>query len=170
MIRIVYTASNTLFGKVIRYLTNSKVSHVMIQYSSDLWGGEWVAEATLPMVCKMPAEKARRNVVTEFECLFDAKPALHAIRDEIGKWYDFKLIFGLGFILMLWKFLKIKIRRPLGNSKGDICSEFVAKFYKAAKLPNSGNIVPSRYYPELSLNYNLAYPELFKQIDVAKTS
>jgi len=164
MVRIVYTASDTLFGRAIRWLTNSKVSHVMIQYTSDLWGGEWVAEATLPKVCKLPAERARHNVVEEFECLFDAQPAFHAIRGEIGRWYDFRLLFGFGLILLLWKFLKIKVRRPLGNTKGDVCSEFVAKFYKAAKLKDSERIVSAKFSPQLSLVYNLAHPEAFRRI------
>jgi hypothetical protein len=164
MIRVVYTASNTLGGKIIRRLTKSTVSHVMIQYPSQLWGGEWVAQASFPTVSLTPAERSRHNIVTEFECLFDGKFGLQGIREEIGRWYDFELLLGLGIVALLWRWLKIKVRRPFGSAQGTICSELAGKFFKASKIKDSESIDLHKFTPELSLEYTIAHPELFRQL------
>lgn len=163
MFKLVYTASDTFLGRAIRKITKSPVSHCMFQYYSELWGGDWVAQATFPTVSKTPAERSKHRVVHEFECLFDVKPGLHGIRNEFGKWYDFRLLFGLGILYFLWEIFKIKMRRPFGNTSGDLCSELFAKFYKASKLHGSKEIVPSKFTPLDSLRYNQAHPDLFRE-------
>src|SRR5512137_1618498 len=95
-VRIVFTASNTLIGKLIRWATNGRVSHVFIQYPDPLWGGEWAAEATVGGVRMVPVEKARHRVVAEYECLFDATAPLQSLWQHIGDHYDYPglLYFG----------------------------------------------------------------------------
>jgi len=155
MVKIVLTASNTFVGKAIRWITCGDVSHVMIQYGSDLWGGEWVAEAIAKGVVKIPAERARHRVVKEYKCKFDPKPGLHAIRNLIGQRYAFEGILVAGWLILLWRIFKKKINRPFKNVKGQFCSEVAAKFF---------NAVPTLPKPQLPLhtgywNFNCVSPE-----------
>ena len=155
MIKIVLTSSNSLIGKIIRWITNGDVSHVFIQYPSDLWGGEWAAEALSKGVIKRPAEKARHRVVRDYRCKFDAKPGLHAIREYIGVPYAFEGILIAGWLILLYRIFKKKIRRPLHNTSAQFCSEVTARFFDA---------VPELPKPQLPLhdgawNFNVVSPE-----------
>jgi hypothetical protein len=169
MIRVAFTASNTIVGKLIRLLTRGRVSHCIIQYPDELWGGEWVVEATLQGVRMIPAEKARHNIVAEFECLFDAAPALKKIRNEVGSPYDFQRFFVLGLALIGWRLLKLKIRKPMHSTNGNLCSEFVAKLIMVAGLDNSSCIDPESITPEELLKYCETHIEHFKQIKQLET-
>ena len=45
MIRIIFTASHNIGGRLIRWFTKGRTSHVMIQYNSRDWGEPWIVEA-----------------------------------------------------------------------------------------------------------------------------
>jgi hypothetical protein len=160
MISIVFTASNTLLGKAIRWLSVGRVSHAMIQYESDTWGGDWIAEATLQGVRLVPAEKARHNVVAEYRCTFNALLALRSLRPEIGLGYDFVGLLYFGWVLLAKRWLHRKVRRMV-DGPGDICSELVAKFMRYADLPESP-WPAERVTPEQLLEYCEKHPELFQ--------
>src|SRR5512136_2544156 len=83
-IRLVFTASKTFFGKLIRWLTKGKVSHVFLEYDSSLWGGRWVAEATVGRVRKVPSYKARHNVVFEYRAVKDVRVPCNSIAKYFG--------------------------------------------------------------------------------------
>jgi hypothetical protein len=136
MVKVVLTASKSLVGRIIRWITRGDVSHVLIQYPSDLWGGEWAAEAISTGVVKRPAEKARHAVVREYRCKFDPKPGLHAIRSLIGEPYAYEGLFIAGWLILLYRIFKKKIRKPLHTANAQFCSEVVARFYDATpELP-----------------------------------
>ena len=133
MTRIVFTASKSLFGELIRWATNGRVSHVFIQYPDPLWGGEWVAESTVGGVRMVPAEKSRHNIIAEYECLFDVAPALQAIRSHIGDRYDYRTLLYIGWAVLMWRLFRKKVRRPFKNTDEEFCSEFVSLFLTAAE-------------------------------------
>jgi hypothetical protein len=164
MIKVAFTASHTLFGRLIRYMSRGRVSHCIIQYPDALWGGEWVAEATFPTVRMVPAEKSRHSIVEEFECLFDAPAAFKKIRMEIGKSYDFLLIADMSILLLLWRFLGYKMKHPFAGSGGDVCSELVVKFFQAAKLDESSQLNPNTATPQQLMEYCIKHPNHFKLI------
>lgn len=167
MVKLVFTASHTIGGKIIRWLTQSRVSHVMIQYESDLWGGEWVAEAMVKGVMKRPAEKARHHVVSEYYCNFDPKPGFRAIRKYFGDWFDFEGILVAGWIILIWRIFKRKIRVPFRTARNQFCSELVARFLEASsELPlQSWNFITVS--PEEIEEFCIKLPTLFPK--VAKT-
>jgi len=165
MVRIVFTRSDTFMSKAIRWLTAGRVSHVLLQYPSEMWGGEWVAEATWPMVLMRPAEKARHGVYKEFECLFDVRTALNAIRGEIGQWYDFQGLAVLGVWLFVWRVFKKKLQHPLHSTSGNKCSELYAKMFKATtELPNTHRFEPEYTSPEDLLDYCEEWPKFFREL------
>ena len=164
MIRIVFTASSKWASRAIRWLTNGRVSHVFGQWPCEVWGGDWATEATWPMVISRPAELARHNIYREFECLFDAKKALHDIRHEVGQWYDFKGFALVGLWLLFCRIVKNKIKYPFHNTKGDLCSELYSKMLKKALLADTIQMNPEFTTPEDLLKYCEAHLQYFREL------
>jgi AcrR family transcriptional regulator len=162
MISLVFTASDTWLGAAIRYVTNSSVSHVMIEYPSLLWGGKWIAEAHLTGVRKVPAELRRRNVVTEYEFALDVGPHLRVIRHLFGERYDFMNIVWLGYMVLAWRWFKRKLRHPMVNAQAQTCSELVARLLKDAAYPGTEDWEVEEATPELLRSYCASHPELFR--------
>lgn len=144
--RIVFTASTGWIGRLIRWVTRSKVSHVAIEYSSSTWGGQWIAEADWRGVWKVPAAKVKKNVYCEYKCKFDARPALQSIAGYVGTTYDYKGLFMLAWITAFWRIFRIKIRKPLWKTNSVKCSELVAKMLIAA---DPSNLVLQGWDPEM---------------------
>jgi hypothetical protein len=152
-VSVIFTASNSLVGKIIRWITRGKSSHAMLQYFSAMWGIDWVIEASLPGVIQIPAKKARHNIVAEYLCLFDANAPLKAMADYVGEMYDFEGIFILGWILLMKRWFGKKIRHPLSGPKSQFCSELVARFFQAAKLDGADKWNPEMITPEFLMEY-----------------
>jgi len=167
MIRIVLTASQTPFGAAIRWITKGQVSHAMIQSPDPQWGGEWIAQATLPQVVRVPAEHARHNVYVEYRCKFDAEAALPKLRDFMGEWYGFGGIVILGWIKLWWRVFKRKLKVPHYTVKGQFCSELVARFFQAADLPEVAAWDVERITPEDIRRYCERHPDLFEKIEAS---
>ena len=165
MVRLVFTASNTWMGRAIRWLSRGRVSHVFIQHASAVWGGEWSTEATWPMVLQRPAEKSRHHIFKEFFCEFNAPFALQKIRNEVGRWYAFEGLGIFGVWLLIWRVFHRKIRHPFHSSKGDFCSELVAKMLRAAtEVPDTWDLDPDYTTPEDVLVFCETHPKQFKEI------
>lgn len=127
-VRLVFTASKTLFGRLIRWLTSSPVSHVFLEYDSTLWGGRWVAEATIGGVRKVPSYKARHNVVCEYKLTANPELGCKAIAKFFGNAYDYVGIFWMAWFVIAWRWLRLKFKKPLRSSKSQLCSELMARF------------------------------------------
>lgn len=165
IVRLVFTASETWMGHIIRWLSKGRVSHVFIQHPSTVWGGEWATEATWPMVLQRPAEHSRKHIIKEFECLFDVQSALHKIRSEVGKWYSFDGLFLLGFWLLVWRIFRRKLAHPLHSTRGNLCSELCVKMVQAAKdIPDTETLDPDYATPELLLKFCEAHTIQFREI------
>jgi hypothetical protein len=165
MIRIVFTASDTRIGRLIRKLTKGRVSHCFLQHPSAVWGGEWSTEATWPMVLQRPAERSRHNIVKEFECRFDIVECCRANRKEVGKWYAFEGLAIFGLWLIIWRVFRHKIRHPFHSPKGDFCSELAVKVFRSSKqLPDIDKFDPDYTDPESLLKFCEQHSEFFPEI------
>jgi hypothetical protein len=165
MIRIVFTASNSLLGRIIRKLTKGRVSHVFFQHPSETWGGEWATQATWPMVMQGPAECARHGVVKEFECQFDVVNCFKANRAEVGKWYAFEGLVIFGWFLLIWRVFRHKIRHPFHSAKGDFCSELAVKIFRSSKsLLDLDKLDPDYTDPEMLLKYCEQHPDHLREL------
>ena len=141
-VSFVFTKSNSLISRIIRWFTNGRVSHVMIMYDNSPWGGQWIAEATVGGVRMVPAEKDMKGggIVAIYDCKFDAQPALKAMRDHIGDGYFYTGLIFFAWAIFLGRILKRKIRSPFTNTTEEFCSEFAAMvLVKAEEL----KIVPT---------------------------
>lgn len=161
-VRIIFTASNTLFGRLIRKLTGGTVSHAMLEYDSSLWGGRWIAEATVSGVRKVLSHKSRHNVICEYKFKSDPKKGCRAIAEYFGSAYDFAGIFWFAWFIIAWRWLKLKVRRPASTSKAQVCSELMARFvqpYLDKGLPwNPSKITPEELRQTCEINTTLFEP------------
>lgn len=164
MISIVFTASENLLARLVRWITRSTVSHVMIEYPSAMWGGKWVAESSVTGVRKVPAEKAKKHVMAEFRCKFRSNEGLQKISKYFGQFYDVGGLFVVGWYVIIWRWFKRKVKKPLNNTDGQFCSELVARFFMSQKLPNTEKWDPELITPADLLKYCTDNPELFEAI------
>lgn len=168
-VRLVFTASKTWFGRLIRWLTGGKASHVFLEYDSTLWGGRWVAEATVGGVRKVPAYKARHNIVYEYQVKQDPRVACESIAKFFGNAYDYAGLFIFGWFIIAWKWLKLKVRRPHRNSKSQLCAELIARWMIAYGVPGTDGWNPECISPQSIADKCFAnQPKLFERIEGGK--
>lgn len=153
-VTIVFTASDHIISRLIRWATHGEVSHCYLEYSSELWGGRWSAEADAKGVHKKPAEASRHAVYAEYECSgFDVPPCTKAIRKYIGASYDYAGLGLLALIKIAWQVFKVKIRHPATSTRAQKCSELVARFLQAGPLPETKVWNPETVEPQQLLDW-----------------
>ena len=164
MIRVVLTASTMFLSRLIRWATRGRVSHCMLQYPSDLWGGDWVAEATVGGVQIRPAETRCHHVKDEFLCKFEPRFALHSIRAEIGQPFDYPGLAAFVWVILIGRLLGRKVRWPWRNSKAQFCAEFIWRFFIAAKIPGAEARDPETVTPEDVYDFMEERPDYFERL------
>jgi hypothetical protein len=168
-IRLVFTASKTFFGKIIRWLTGGKVSHVFLEYDSSLWGGRWVAEATVGGVRKVPSYKARHNVVWEYRAAMDTRVACRSIARYFGNTYDYAGLLVFAWFIIAWRWLKLKAKKPHRSTKSQVCAELIARWVTAYGVPGSQDWDPDRVTPQMIADACFTnQPKFFEKIEGAK--
>ena len=136
-VRIVFTASNKPLGKIIRKITKSPVSHVMIEIT--VWGRRMIAEATLGGTRLVPSHKSRHHVVKEYMCKFDVREGLFEISNKLGTNYDYVGLFVIAWVKLSWSWFKDKYKKFKWKNKSIKCSELVAMFLKANNVAGAEN-------------------------------
>lgn len=164
-LRLVFTASKTLFGRLIRWFTRGKVSHVFLEYDSSLWGGRWVAEATIGGVRKVPSYKARHNVIFEYRATKAGNAACNSIAKYFGNAYDYINILIFAWFIIAWRWLKLKIRRPHRSTKAQVCSELVARWVIAYGVPGVSGWNPEYVTPQMIADVCAANSEFFCRVE-----
>jgi hypothetical protein len=125
-VSIVFYDGDSLVSKAIRWFTKSKVNHTAIVYDSEDWGTEITIEAASNgVIAHKSSRKAKHKYIVSDPKAFEK---LKTITSYLGEFYDYIGIVKFGLLLLWWKLLKIKIRKPLTNTKGQFCSELVARY------------------------------------------
>lgn len=164
-VRLVFTASRTWFGKLIRKLTKSQVSHVFVEF--PVWDRRMVGEATVGGTRMVLADKARHNVVAEYRCTFPARPGLIEIARKLGTAYDYTGLFVAAWFQVAWKWLKLRIRAPRWSSRAIKCSELVAIFLRACGVSDVKYLENEEMVsPEDVRLFCAAHAHLFERIHV----
>jgi hypothetical protein len=163
-VRIVFTAGTRWMSRAIRWVLRSEVSHVFVEYPSGVWGGRWAAEATKGGVRKVPASKARKHVHSEFIVKFDPTPGFVAVRKYFGAEYDYVGAAILGFLALLWRWFRVKVRHPLRASKAQFCSEFVSRLLMGVDAVQVSDWDPEKSGPDRLLRFLRRHPELFHSV------
>ena len=157
-LRIVFERDTGFMAYVIRWLTRSKINHVAIVYESDDWQAEWVTEAAVKGVRALPAGKRKWERVFWFK--YDASPHIRAAQLYLGQNYDFTGFFLFGWFLLLGKILKAKVTRPGVSTKGQFCSEYIARILQQM-MPIAD---PQWTTPEELLDLCETRPDLFESV------
>ncbi len=125
-VRIVFTASQSWFGRMIRWFTKSKVSHVFIEF--PVWDRRMAIEATVGGTRMVLAHKVRHDVVAEYRLNVDTKSALIKLMPYLGTPYDYSGLLLLAWAKIAADWAKAKYRQPFYGTKAAKCSELVAVF------------------------------------------
>lgn len=133
-VKIVFTASKSKFGRVIRWLTGSAVSHVYLEF--DVWGRRMAMESTVGGTRLVPASKARHHVVREFHLSSGSREPLLQMMGYLGTEYDYTGVMLIAWIKMAWRWFGLKLGAPTWSSKALKCSELLIHFLKIIS-PNS---------------------------------
>jgi len=131
-IKIVFERDPGFVNRCIQWLTSSDVNHCAVVYDSADWEEPWVAEAAVKGVRTVPQNNRKWKYI--YEVKYDATKDVRAAHQFIGQSYDFAGFFLFGWILLLWKLLKVKVKHPFRKTKGQFCSEFLG-FIIAQELP-----------------------------------
>ena len=161
-VRIIFTASKTPLGKLIRKITKSPVSHVMIEI--PVWGRRMIAEATLGGTRLVPSYKSRHHVVKEYTCKFDVKGGLFEISDHLGSHYDYAGLIVIAWTKLTWKWFKSKLKTFKWENKSIKCSELVAMFLRANNIDGSSELNIELTTPDDILNFCDKNKRIFEEV------
>ena len=164
-VTIVFTAKKLWTSRLIRWSTGSRVSHVYIEYPSELWGGRWAAEATVSGVRKVIVPKARKGFIEEFHSTLELQKGLASISKYFGERYDFIGVARFGLPILFWRWFRVKIRHVTRDSKSQFCSELVARVFKNAGLPGTNDWNVETVDPETLYQYCKQNPVLFEVVE-----
>ena len=146
---IAATASKGFFQWAIRKLTGSPYNHVMVLYECPFWKGWWAIQVDDHGVRPVPLEKAWKDVTgyVLFKSAMELRDDLPTMRRDMDKDYDYAGIFGFFVKIMAWRVAKKRIRNVF-HKKGDLfCSEFMAKFFRKAHVPEAEELKPATTAP-----------------------
>lgn len=164
-VRLVFTASQTWFGKLIRKLTKSQVSHVFVEF--PVWDRRMVGEATVGGTRMVLASKARHDVVAEYRCAFPARSGLMEIARQLGTVYDYAGLFVAAWWSIIKNWLKLKLRAPKWRTKGLKCSELVVRFLRSCDIGDVKYLEQEELAtPEDVRLFCAAHAHLFERIHV----
>jgi len=157
-IYVVFQKTDNFVAKAIRWFTKSNVNHIAIMIYSDEWQDLMILEADVKGVTLTPARK--RKFVRTFKVNQDISEDVVAAKKYIGESYDFTALFAFGFLMVIRRLWQSKRIRFPWTSKGQLCSEIVARiFLKYSDINN-----PQWISPEDMLEYCLNRPDLLTEI------
>jgi hypothetical protein len=163
---ICFSASDTWYGRMIRYLTQSDFNHVFLSYKSDMWGGWWATQVDDDGVRLLPLEKVVGKKKMPVECYetvsSDVFDGLVSVRDYIGSRYDWRGIFGFLVKLIVWRLFGKRILNPFHDRAKMFCSEFVMLILQKANIGNTMNYDASSASPE-DVRKFLTHSPIFKR-------
>lgn len=162
-VRLVFTASQTWFGKLIRRLTKSRVSHVFVEF--PVWGRRMAGEATVGGTRMVLAEKTRHCVVAEYRCAFPVRSGLIGLVRKLGTPYDYMGLL-VAFFHIIWARLKLRFRVPRWSSRAIKCSELVVGFLKDCSVSNAHYLEDEVATPEDVRLFCASHAHLFERVYV----
>ena len=146
-ISVCFTAPKkwTLLSWLIKLFTKSKVSHAAL--CVDVYGTKVLLHSTMGGVQFTHRKKYERNdnIVEEYLIKEDVSSGLnHAINEHLGDNYDYVGLLGYAYLLVLWRWLKIKVKNPMASPTALVCSEFVLHINHEGKISEWNGIDPER--------------------------
>lgn len=150
MIKIGFsTRKKNILSMLIRWLTNSRVSHSFLIIDDETLGGQFVFEATDPFITIIPLNKfkSENDLVAVYAPIISLDNVLKEASNMLGESYSYTGLFGMIFVI-LGRWLKRKWNNPFSSSSSLFCSEFIILILQMAKYPFSEKILPQNTEPD----------------------
>lgn len=138
--RVGFSTSKKLISRLIRWFSDSVVSHAWLLYFDVDFGKDMVLESTLEGVRIIPFEAFKKHNIVKDEWLFQPRVDLalgfQKAGEELGSKYDFRGLFGMALVVV-GRWLKKRWKNPWQNPRSMFCSEFVASILKWSHCPGT---------------------------------
>ena len=147
-ILVVFSTSNHLLSKIIRFVTRSKVSHCSVWF--PLFGVPVVLQASIGGVKPaLLSEWVKHNkIVKKFKPLIDVTEGLGEAVKLLNTKYDY--IGLLGYIpVLVGRWLKQKVKNPFASPTRVVCSEFVLRLDANDRIPEWNDLEWESTDPQL---------------------
>lgn len=146
MIKIGFSTTDKVVSRIIRWFTNSQVSHTWVMF--DVHGIPMVLEATFEGVRLVPYESfaTGHKVVATFDLPYSIE-GVRPLLTYLGTSYDFGGLVG-SFFVQLGHFLKQKWHNPGNNRKALFCSEMIVDWLQMRGFPGAENLVSAETSPQ----------------------
>ncbi len=144
---LIFSTSKSLISRLICWFTKSPASHVMI--GLEIHGIPMLLHCTAGGVQVTPRTKWFRDseLVAEYTFRPDILEGLRYAFMQLGVKYDYVSL--LGFIpVLLFRWLRVKIKNPLASAKSMVCSEFILHVDHAHKIPEWVGLDPETTSPQ----------------------
>lgn len=161
MVRVGFSTNpKNLLSRIIRWATDSKVSHTF--FIVDWCGSEVIVEAHWNGFRVLDFKQWKRDkpgqLVAIVEPSDDLTPGFEALIPYLGQPYDFGGLVGMACVLFCWRFLKRKVANPWDSHKALFCSEAVAQVLSWVSYPNWRKLPPENVSPDDILEFFLEQP------------
>ena len=136
--RVGFSTGKSLLSRIIRWLTQSSVSHAWLLYFDVDFGCDMVLESTLEGVRIIPYDVFKKNNIIVKVAIpsCNLKQGLAKAGSILGEHYDFTGLFGMLWVLF-GRWFKKKWQNPLDNAHSLFCSEFVARVLWWSSYPGT---------------------------------
>jgi hypothetical protein len=169
-----FSTTGMWLSRLIRWATGSKYSHAWIRHGSEVWGGDWITQADLPVVRTWPERTASQTWTVKrlYRPRFNLRPALARVRADFDEPYDVWGLFGMAVVTAARKWLKRKIKNPWASPKKVYCSEFVVSILLHVRLPDGSPLPglegwdPETSSPQELESYCASQPAYFEPVRV----
>jgi len=143
---LVFTASNDLLSRSIRWFTNGRASHVAI--GAQLCGVPVLIHATVGGVLVSPRAKwlRGRKLVAEYAFTNGSGVDVAGAVKRLGERYDYVGLFGFVPILVA-RWFGVRIRNPFASPRAVVCSELVLRADKYNNVKEWRGMDPERTSP-----------------------
>jgi len=163
---IVFTSSNGLTSRLIRWFTRSKVSHVLLHvYEYFIFEANGTSVQIRPWIDV-------KNIKARFTLNEEAVPrdivdfCVQESMKEFGKGYDWLGIIGFAYCIFMERIFKKDVRNPFAQQSSYWCSELVAFFLNKINTYKNINLTlrPDDFSPEDLIELLRSRPDIFKEI------
>ena len=161
MLWVVFTKSDSLISKVIRWATNGSYSHALLLWEDPMLGwmrmeAEWDGYHIRPhrqgsprldgirVIEKVPVDSLNTCAIP-LSNTYDG--LLRVCAQWLGHRYDYQGIVGFLFVV-IGRLIKKRWTNPLSSPSRLFCSEAIARGLKDMKHPGFSDIEPSEVSPQ----------------------
>ena len=146
------TSKDSWISKIIRWFSNSTVSHCFFVYYDEDWKREMVLEATEGGFRIVPYSFYENEVVKIFIPKYSIEEGLKQSIDWLTEGYNYWGLFGMSWV-ELGKWLKKKWKNPLRSSNTMFCSELIARVMMVSSYPGIEDWDIQSIDPEMLMDF-----------------